>query len=190
MCVDIVQSASQSVSIGNSESASLGSMVSIHSRSSNIGNVSPLNEDEALKIILAKHQNQEDVLLNNSIENVSNVEETEERVEEEKLNFHEEINLGNSLGRKSGWSFDENQHDVIENHTVTEDDGNVNDSINTDPKSMEGSFNALIESYNMVGGTYIRTPDLREVWQRFENRDCGDDSFTSNSDNVCILVYD
>ncbi|KAB0800998.1 hypothetical protein PPYR_05352 [Photinus pyralis] len=167
--VDVAQSL-QSTSAINSETGSLSSAISFNSHSSGIGGLLSLNEDEALKIILAKHSSEQSLPKPISEEDkkasttdLSEVVSTS--VESEKVNFPVESNLGNSLNHRSGWSFSETQ-EKSENLDKVE-------AANTQtehPKSMETSYNDLIESYNLLGGTYLKTSDLKEVWQNFQDQ--------------------
>lgn len=136
-----------------SDTASLCSAISFGSQTSSLRQVLALSEDEVLKIILAKDDN---------VELPSSSYATSE-LEENKKCF--DSNMGNSLARE-GWSFDESQQE-IENRV---DKRETEQSANTEmSKSMEGSFTALVENYNMVGGSYIRTPDIKGMWQKFED---------------------
>lgn len=186
--VDVAQSL-QSTSAINSETGSLSSAISFNSHNSGIGAMLAMNEDEALKIILAKHSSEqhsntttnlqpliEDPKVNTS--DLSDVESTS--AESETTNFPLESNLGNSLNRRSGWSFSEAQEKGDEPEKEPISPNTVSANINVEaPKSMETSYNALIESYNMLGGAYIKTPDLREVWQRFEGTNIGEGDQTN-----------
>ncbi|KAF5306032.1 hypothetical protein FQR65_LT00747 [Abscondita terminalis] len=172
--VDVAQSL-QATSAINSETDSLSSAISFNSHSSGIPSAVSVNEDEALKIILAKHSSEQ------SLTNL-----TAQKVQEEKPKSHQpvestsiesdasfpaETNLGNSLNRRSGWSFSDVQENFTEDAPLQESSHNVNVSTNNEPsKSMESSYHTLIESYNLLGGAYIKTPDLKDVWQYFENR--------------------
>lgn len=146
-----------------SDSASLCSAMSLTSQTSGRHEL-PFSEDDALKVILAKDCTSD---LPCSTSNSSSDIEVAKNCIEDSLNH----NIGNSLNRE-GWSFDEacqteHKESTIEEEVVGERDPG-------DPiegrKSMESSFTALVESYNMIGGSYIRTPDIRGIWQKFEDR--------------------
>lgn len=143
--VDVAESL-QAASSVNSETSSLASE-SINSFSSGIGQMLPMNEDEALKIILAKHS---------STPIPTHIEEQISECENINDSGDNKAPLGNSLNKKSGWSFDQNQASSSESVESPEQE-----------QSMENSFNALIQSYNMFGGN-VKTPDVKEVLQQFE----------------------
>lgn len=151
--VDVAQSM-QATSSANSETSSITSLMS---QSSGIGQMIHLNEDEALKIILAKHSQKREREDNQMVpEKLSTPSESESEDQSGQAAAQ-----GNSLNRQTGWSFDENNTES-EKTEPTEPLDNA--------KSMEHSFNALVEnSYNMLAGTHIRTPDFREVWQKLES---------------------
>lgn len=165
--VDVAESLQTASSI-NSETCSLASAVSLNSHSSGLGQILALNEDEALKIILAKHS---DTAVAEHVEDqktLSDLSECESRSEVEQT-APEEFILGNSLSKKSGWSFDENQVSTNNESGVLEGSSSENTELSGNNPA-DHSFNALIESYNMLGGAYIKTPDLREMWQQFEQQ--------------------
>lgn len=153
----------------NSETCSLGSVVSLHSHSSGIGQL--INEEEALKIILAKSS--VDVYLSTS-SNPQTDERTSETSDLEGKSTDSEvtnilgISLGNSLNKRTGWSFGEKDEECIISD-VKENDSNIENHNVEVNKSMEHSYNALIESYNMLGGATIKTPVLSDLMQRLEN---------------------
>lgn len=146
------------------DSCSLSSAISIASQNSGLRQMVALNEDEALKIILAKHKD----------ESIKSDEEIKTSLSDSggKSTSSEKIvcNVGNSLSGKTGWSFDETQQQTQTPETQNSETNNATTSeIRAEPKSMEGSYNALIESHNMLRGNYIRTPDLKEIWSKFES---------------------
>lgn len=139
------------ISAVSSETSSLASE-SINSYSSGIGQLGGMGEDEALKLILAKHSSTPTKahIVEQSISEASECESENQPVPVES-------HLGNSL-KKSGWSFDQNQA------------GNSSESLESPqpgPLSMEHSFNDLIQSYNMSGGNG-KTPDMQEVLRQFK----------------------
>lgn len=146
----------------SSETASLCSAMSFNSQASGLKQVVALSEDEVLKIILAKDRDEQasssEVPCSSSYS--SSDMDTNKSSVEDNINH----NIGNSLNR-TGWSFDESHE---ENKSPVESKENE-EQANKEVKSMETSFTALIESYNMLSGGYIRTPDIREVWQKFED---------------------
>lgn len=186
-CVDIAQ-VSQPTSIGNSETASLGSLMSLHSRSSGIGNMLAFNEDEAFKAILKKK------LLNvesheHSVPESSNEEQTpanknhETSNEELQQDQDQNLTLGNSLNRQMGWSCDDTHQEETEEQTAT---ASYETPVEETSKSIEHSYNALIQSYSMFGGAYVKTPDMKEVWEKF--RDKEDTNFSETNDTHVRMV--
>lgn len=160
--VDVAESLQASSSM-NSETCSLASAFSINSLNSGIGQVVALDEDEALRIILAKHSEQSPAA---QIEE-QNLQEIEP---DHNTALPTESSLGNSLNQKSGWSFDENQINTSDESGIAESSCEQNVEAVSSPQP-DPSFNALIESYNMLSGPYIKTPDLREVWQQLDKDD-------------------
>lgn len=164
----------------NSETGSLSSAISLNSHSSGLGPMLAMNEDEALKIILAKHSSEQQQttttptlqpLLEDRKVNTSDLSDIETTSIESESNIRPEPSLGNSLNRRSGWSFSETQEKNDKSDKESSSPNAVSSSGDPDgSKSMETSYNALIESYNMFGGAYIKTPDLREVWQHLERK--------------------
>lgn len=158
--VDVAESLQATSSI-NSETSSLASE-SINSFSSGIGQMLPMNEDEALKIILAKH-NSSVITTIDEQKSLSEISECER-----KSDTDNPPQLGNSLNIKSGWSFDHNQasnsSESLESPPKVISDKEETES---EQQSMENSFNALIQSYNMLGSN-VKTPDVKEVLQQFE----------------------
>lgn len=158
--VDVAESL-QAASSVNSETSSLASE-SINSFSSGIGQMLPMNEDEALKIILAKHNS-------TTITHIEEEKSISEFSESDSKNDSDnnQAPLGNSLNKKSGWSFDQNQASVSSESLESPESNNVANNGEAEAQSMENSFNALIQSYNMFGGN-VKTPDVKEVLQQFE----------------------
>lgn len=142
----------------NAEAVSVASSFSFSSQASGLRQIVSLSEDEVLKIILNKDKT-------TSASGSSQSGSESRGVEAENVKF----NVGNSLKQRTGWSFDGTQEEMGDETTspvveITEEPAKeVNE-----PKSTEASFNALIESYNMLSGGFIRTPDIREVWQRID----------------------
>jgi hypothetical protein len=177
-CDDVAQMVEEVKSIPetNSETCSLSSAMSITSLNSGLRQMVALNEDEALKIILAKHKDSKNNIQKSEENLKASLTESEGKsTDSDNVNY----NLGNSLNRRTGWSFDESQQfeETVEESAVEE----TPSVRKVEPKSMEGSFNALIESYNMLSGAYIKTPDLREVWQKFEDRNVVVEDTTDNN---------
>lgn len=146
-------------------------MLSLHSHSSGIGQM--INEDEALKIILAKHSTDQNLSVSSNPpteERTSEVSDLEGKSSDSDCTNQIEINYGNSLNKKSGWSFDEKEivasisDDLIEGETSKADI-----TIPETSKSMEHSYNALIESYNMLGASTIKTPILSDLMQKLDS---------------------
>ncbi|XP_066248881.1 uncharacterized protein Plekhm1 [Euwallacea similis] len=145
-----------------SDTVSLCSAVSYSSQNSGLRQALALTEDEVLKIILAKDKVQSGSEVPCSPSSSSDME-TNKNCIEDSINH----NIGNSLNRE-GWSFDENNEDHV-NKDILND--TLNECVNSEHvKAMESSFTALVESYNMIGGSYIRTPDIRGLWQKFEDK--------------------
>lgn len=150
----------------NSETCSLGSVMSLHSHGSGIGQM--LNEDEALKIILAKHsmdQNSSQSSNPPTEERTSDTSDVEIRSSDSENINPLEVSLGNSLNKRTGWSFDEKE---LTNEEMLTSPATENMTIE-EAKSMEHSYNSLIASYNLLGSSTIKTPVLKDIWQKFEN---------------------
>lgn len=172
-CDDVAQSIDDSsippsIPETSSETASLSSAMSFTSQSSGLRQIVALTEDEVLKIILAKDR---ETRPSNNCQSLDDLKSPSSS-EQEKSNKIEGVNynVGNSLNRATGWSFDENQEEVSDNdneYVSNKENGN-------EPKSMDTSYTALIESYNML--SVIKTPDFREVWQKYEEERKGDTS--------------
>lgn len=182
-CDDVAQTLSEesnAQSIQDSDSASLSSAISFTSLNSGLKPIVALSEDEVLNILLAKENNDSNNINTlNSSQSLDDLKsscssEPERSTDVENVNY----TLGNSLNRRSGWSFDENEEEKVTAGAV--DIVQAEGSNKKEPQSMESSYNALIESYNMFSGTFIKTPDFREVWQRFEE-DRKDDNQLENS---------
>ncbi|ENN74188.1 hypothetical protein YQE_09161, partial [Dendroctonus ponderosae] len=145
-----------------SDTASLCSAMSFGSQTSSLRQVVALSEDEVLKIILAKDDNAENAAeLPHSTSHANSELKQNTKCVDSSKNRH----MGNSLDRE-GWSFDETQHEDADRGSKGETEQPANTEMS---KSMEGSFTALVENYNMVGGSYIRTPDIKGMWQKFED---------------------
>lgn len=171
-CDDVAQSMSEesaAQSVHDSDTVSLNSAISFTSQTSGLRPIVALTEDEVLKIILAKEQN---ATLNTSSSQSLDDLKSSCSPEPERSSDNENVNymLGNSLSRRTGWSFDENEQDESTTGAVDiiQSQKQTREVEKPEPKSMESSYNALIESYNMFSGGFIKTPDIREVWQRFE----------------------
>lgn len=155
--VDVAESL-QATSSVNSETSSLASE-SINSFSSGIGQMLPMNEDEALKIIFAKHK---------APPTIDEQKSTSDASEYEGKSYSDnQPPLGNSLNKKSGWSFDQNQPSTSNESLESPPENKLSETEPEAEQSMENSFNALIQSYNMFGGN-TKPPDVREVLQQFE----------------------
>lgn len=171
--VDVAESLQITTSV-NSETCSLGSAVSVASHNSGIAQMLGFNEDEALKIILARHSDNDPLPVTHSdtadqcstahIDNhksTSHSSLSESKSDSDGQNFPVESHLGNSLNKRSGWSFDERQTNNGDGSSnVAETSANINDS-----QSGEHSFNALIESYNMLSGINMQTPGAGDIPQ-------------------------
>lgn len=173
----------------SSETASLCSAMSIGSQASGLKQVVALSEDEVLKIILAKDKDEQasssEIPCSSSYSS-SDMEPNKSTVED-NINH----NVGNSLSR-TGWSFDENHEKEEEQYHHHQPQPNPeiskeSEQANKETKSMETSFTALIESYNMLSGAYIRTPDIREVWQKFEDERAGSISPPMSTDEPTVI---
>lgn len=186
--VDVAESLQASSSM-NSETCSLASAFSINSLSSGIGQVVALDEDEALRIILAKHSEQSPSSPAKQIEEQKPVRDVQEVESDQNAALPAESNLGNSLNKKSGWSFDENQINTSDESGIAESSCEQNVETVRSPQP-DPSFNALIESYNMLSGPYIKTPDLREVWQQLDKEDHvpKDDQIQQARKILCVLL--
>ncbi|CAG9855328.1 unnamed protein product [Phyllotreta striolata] len=163
-CDDVAQAITESTKSSNfensSDTASVCSGLSFNSQSSGLRQIVALTEDEVLKIILAKDKDRAPANSQPIDEAKSSCGSEPERSSDFEANYC----VGNSLGKRTGWSFDESQAGEApagDKKAVKENDN--------EPKSMDTSFNALIESYNLLSGSFIKTPDIREVWQKFED---------------------
>lgn len=168
------------------DSCSLSSAMSIASQNSGLRQMLALNEDEALKIILAKHKD------NNIDESVKSDDEPKTALSDSggKSNDSEKIvcNLGNSLSGKTGWSFDETQQAITPDTPESESNNPTTSQVRPEPKSMEGSYNALIESHNMLRGSCIKPPDLKEIWSKFESQKTEEKSPSYNNNVSKVLT--
>ncbi|XP_076261156.1 pleckstrin homology and RUN domain containing M1 [Rhynchophorus ferrugineus] len=146
----------------SSDTVSLCSAISSGSQASGLKPVTLLSEDDVLKIILGENK---DSTISEAPRFSSDYSETEhdKNIIEDNLNH----NVGNSLKGK-GWSFDEKQEEEDTSQKQIEPEENKV-LINKEKKSVEGSFTALIESYNTLSDTSIRTTNIREVWKKFED---------------------
>ncbi|KAK5639007.1 hypothetical protein RI129_011499 [Pyrocoelia pectoralis] len=194
--VDVAQSL-QSTSAINSETDSLSSAFSFNSHSSGLGGLLSLNEDEALKIILAKHSSEQSYmpstfkpLQDNKKASATDLSETgSTSAESENTNFPVESNLGNSLNRRSGWSFSEIPDKSEGSDQEIQSPNLARANSNTEiPKSMETSYNDLIESYNLLGSSHVKTPDFKEVWQSFEDKRLNKVQNTIQMDETAVEV--
>lgn len=170
-CDDVAQTLFQEnipQSLQDSDSASLSSAISFTSQNSGLRHIVALSEDEVIKILLEKENkaanNRHNLNSSQSLEDLKSCYSSDADVD--NVNYA----VGNSLNRRTGWSFDENASQISTRAV------DIMHSQNSPPKqgvneckSMESSYNALIESYNMFSGGFIKTPDIREVWQRFED---------------------
>lgn len=147
-----------------------------------------MNEDEALKIILSNTSTSRSQDAKPPTQTPEDFEKTKTNEDDTNSRVEDTSTLGNSLNRKSGWSFDETQkegdlespkkEDTVPSTPNTE----LNRSISIDGRSTEHSYHALIESYNLMSGSYVKTPNLQEVWQRFEDK-----SIASSSAESCEI---
>lgn len=181
-CDDVAQSldiqASKSLKTDyGSDSGSLSSAVSLGSLNSFIKPYTPLNEEEVLKLILSKDKDK-NISPNQSSEDLKSSSEYISKSEQsiDQLQF----SIGNSLNNAKGWSFDEHAQNEVINEKPIEEPTSSKQNVDR-AVSMEGSFNALIQSYNMLDGDYIRTPNLKDVWQEIEQTYRTIDSSEENS---------
>lgn len=142
-----------------------------------------INEEEALKIILAKHSTDLNVSLSSNPltdERTSEISDMEGKSSDSECANQSEMNIGNSLNKRSGWSFDEKDTEQIVEEKHEQTDKKENHNAETS-KLMEHSYNALIESYNMLGGSTIRTPILSDLMQKLEsiNKENDDEKIVS-----------
>ncbi|KAJ8913182.1 hypothetical protein NQ315_009019 [Exocentrus adspersus] len=178
-CDDVAQSIDNSaiapsIPETGSETTSLSSAFSYTSQSSGLRQIVALTEDEVLKIILAKETGQ-----GNNSQSLEDLKSSCSSDQEKSSDLEGvQYNVGNSLNRATGWSFDENQEIINVEKEVTTSPSFIKENEN-EGKSMDASYNALIESYNML--SVIKTPDFREVWQKYEEER---NSNISPADNV------
>ncbi|CAG9759589.1 unnamed protein product [Ceutorhynchus assimilis] len=159
-----------------SDTASLYSSESFGSQASGLRQVVALSEDDVLKIILAKDKNESALEVPSSSSYITIEKEPNKGIIEDSINH----NIGNSLNR-TGWSFDETEE---KKEIAIENIPNQIQGKKEMTKSIEASFTALVESYDLVGGNYIRTPDLRGLWQKFEDKRNGDISSSPTESNA------
>lgn len=193
-CDDVVALSASTHQTTNSENWSLNSgatsddtnsMISVGGGGASLlRHMTTLNEDEVLKMILAKsltqpsnHHHQQSSSSNRDYNSKSENETTTTTTTTDSDSISDGNNAviigGNSLNNvKTGWSFDDD-----------DDHGNDKELIKKSqlkneqlPKSMEDSFNTLLENYsNMVinnndGGSLVKTPDLRQVLLNFDEQ--------------------
>lgn len=179
--VDVAQSLDNSLSsMSNSNTCSLDSGMSLTSQNSEMRKMLAMNEDEALKIILASVR-PENLTPNRSLPDSRTTPSTSsddnmKSSSTDEAEAVQELTLGNSLNRKSGgWSFDETSQSTPKppETTISTPTAELNRSLSSEDRSMEHSYHALIESYNLLGGSFVKTPNLQEVWQRLENKSAG-----------------
>ncbi|CAH1980518.1 unnamed protein product [Acanthoscelides obtectus] len=175
-CDDVAQAITEASTPADntSDTVSLSSAISITSQSSGVKQIVALTEDEVLKIILEKDNDKDErERPSSSNDGYGSMDKSSgdselERNNDSENNVTYNVNIGNSLNRRSGWSFDDTRNNMITEEPRSQlEESNKRKS--SEPKSMEASYNALIESYNMLSGGFIRTPDIREVWQKFED---------------------
>lgn len=187
-CDDVAQMVEEKATDTNSDTCSLSSAMSVTSQSSSLRQMVALNEDEALKIILSRRNKGDGKNVEDNLNSIVTEETSVELSEDKNSGSDMNSNVGNSLGRKSGWSFDES-HQKGNERDVLQDEAVLKNAVQNEPKSTEASFHALIESYNMLSGGYIKTPDLKEVWQKFENGNVEQGFSSTESNNVSIYTY-
>ncbi|KAK9890427.1 hypothetical protein WA026_010516 [Henosepilachna vigintioctopunctata] len=169
-CDDIVQSMEaatlQKISDNISETNSLSSAMSVTSQSSAFQRMMAFNEDDVIKMILTKNEDKSyESDSDKSKKNLMTVPEpSTEKSEVEKV----EYSVGNSLSRVTGWSFDDSAENEVSQPVAESPPKEVAVKDFENPKPPDDSFNALIDSYNVLYGDYIRTPNLREVWQKID----------------------
>ncbi|CAG9828436.1 unnamed protein product [Diabrotica balteata] len=171
-CDDVAQSISITESMktqsnfeNSSDTASICSVMSYNSQSSGLRQIVSLSEDEVLKIILAKDKDQ--TSNSQSFDDLRSVSGSDHDRNSDLNNIN--YTVGNSLSKRTGWSFDETQLPESTEPQATNDECQEK-LVKEEPKSMETSFNALIESYNMLSGAFIKTPDFRDVWQKLGDK--------------------
>lgn len=162
--------------------SSIGSLGSLNSSHSALNNIASMNEDDALRIILAKGKKQQSVESNGrkreetangkpavlEVEDLPKDEEEKVEKEEEKEAVEEKVTetetepqtsdgagaaVGNSLIGRLGWSTSFEDCESSLNSTVSGTDAQRTP---TDSRT----YDALIQSYHTAG--YATTPDLRE----------------------------
>ncbi|KRT79271.1 hypothetical protein AMK59_7579, partial [Oryctes borbonicus] len=172
--------------------------MSLHSRSSGIGNILAFNEDEAFKIILKKKLTEDIANISDSQEHsvselsdpdqkgpemeVAGIQRQKEQGENDERKNDVQSTLGNSLNRRMGWSFDESHGEEVEKSETTSPKDEET-PVDENSKSLEHSYNALIQSYNLLGGAYVKTPDVKQVWERLENKEPISETNVSSDDN-------
>lgn len=175
-----------------SNTCSLDSGMSLTSQNSDMRKMLSMNEDEALKIILANVRPENltpsrslpDSRTTASTSSDDNINMKSPSADEGEAAVQEPT-LGNSLNRRSGgWSFDETSQSTPKPPETVVSPPNVemNRSLSSEDRSMEHSYHALIESYNLLGGSFVKTPNLQEVWQRLEDKSVGSSVDESSED--------
>lgn len=168
-CDDVAQSLNETTrpqSIPETASAPYSdsdSLMSLTPQGSTLRQIAALSEDEVLKIILSKDNEKDSADDLKSVQSSSSSEPV-------AANKDFDMVVGNSLSKRTGWSFDESreEEEKEEEETNKSESKTKIERKSSEPKSMEASYNALIESYNMLAGDFIKTPDIREVWQKYE----------------------
>lgn len=143
--------------------------------------MSSLNEDEALKIILARHKTESISKPPAAVQKLTASDLSDLETGSSDLSINSAAaNQEDCLEKASGWSLAEFQEKI---RVEEQQPGAAVEN----SRSTESSYNALIESYNMLGGSYIRTPDLRTVWQRFDedNNVTASEKITKNVRVTC-----
>lgn len=168
-CDDVAQSMEIFQKDNISDSNSLSSAMSITSQSSGFRQMMAFNEEEVLKMILTKADETSGSPGSSSSKDTKNISNHSEVKAETVIVEKVQYNFGNSLNRGTGWSFDESSdieknNSVLKNPQINEPDENIDKE-----SPLEDSFNALVDSYSVIGGDYIRTPNLKDVWQRIDD---------------------
>lgn len=175
----------QFISGASSETVSLHSAVSLTSQNSSLRPIGMMTEDAVLKMILN--------------ENNGTITEGREAGEvkpsavcssgSENAAFAN-VHYGNSLVRDTGWSFDDDCEENVVNHEKCKENHEESKSnapekaVNSEMmRSTEASYNALIESYNMLSAG----SGPLDVWQKFEDERNTDASIKFDNNNVCTL---
>ncbi|KAF4522537.1 hypothetical protein B566_EDAN009985 [Ephemera danica] len=126
----------------------------------------PIDEDEALKIILRQPEPEFTQAGSTSNSNAGTPRNTDIPIRAE--DGQEPLSsLGNSLAARGGWSSASFED---------EEEGEGGEESSTpEAQTVPQSYDALLESYNLLSGDYVRTPDLRDFLKKFSesiiNRD-------------------